>query len=238
MTAIEQAAAFVARCGSGTTSAELMAEFHAAGAAYGLPYAASGAWYWAGGARVARFHFNTWPASWMEIYTREAFLESDPVVASVRRHMRPLLLSECRAEWRSQPQWCRVVDAGEAYGWREIFAVPIHGPFGYEGVVALASLEPVELSALDRLAIEVAARAIHQRCREDSGHGVGPRPELTARQTECLRWVAGGKSDADIAAILGIAAPTVHFHIEGAKTRLGVRSRVEAVARLVLDGTL
>lgn len=238
MTAIEDAAAFAARCRSGGTRAALVAEFHAVGAAFGLPHAASGAWYWAGGARVNRFHFNNWPASWMEIYTREAFLESDPAVASVRRHMRPLLLSECRAEWRSQPQWRRVIDAGEAYGWREIFAVPIHGPFGYEGLVALASLEPVAFSALDRLAIEAAARAIHHHCREESGLGAGPRPELTARQTECLRWVAGGKSDADIAAILGIAAPTVHFHIEGAKTRLGVRSRVEAVARLVLDGTL
>ena len=53
-----------------------------------------------------------------------------------------------------------------------------------------------------------------------------------------MRWVAAGKSDSDIATLLKISPATAHFHVEKVKTALGVRSRTEAVALLVLDGLL
>jgi LuxR family quorum sensing-dependent transcriptional regulator len=62
--------------------------------------------------------------------------------------------------------------------------------------------------------------------------------KLSAREVECLQWAAAGKSDADIAVLVGIRPATAHFHIEQAKRRLGVRSRVEAVAVGVLRGIL
>jgi DNA-binding CsgD family transcriptional regulator len=42
----------------------------------------------------------------------------------------------------------------------------------------------------------------------------------------------------DIAIILGIKPATAHFHIEQAKKRLGVKTRVEAVAVGVLHGVI
>lgn len=54
-------------------------------------------------------------------------------------------------------------------------------------------------------------------------------PYLTPRQRECLQWVAAGKSEWDIAAIMNIGQSTVHSHIESAKRTLGVASRVQAV---------
>lgn len=51
---------------------------------------------------------------------------------------------------------------------------------------------------------------------------------LTARERECLGWVAQGKSDTDIGAILGMSRHTVQTHVEKAKTKLGVASRVQA----------
>ncbi len=53
-----------------------------------------------------------------------------------------------------------------------------------------------------------------------------------------MRWVATGKSDAEIAAILGIAAPTVHYHVERVKKKFRTSSRTEAVAYLMLAGTI
>lgn len=48
---------------------------------------------------------------------------------------------------------------------------------------------------------------------------------LTAREAEVLRWVAAGKSDAQIAAILHISARTVQKHLQHSYEKLGVESR-------------
>lgn len=54
---------------------------------------------------------------------------------------------------------------------------------------------------------------------------------LTARETEVLRWVAAGKSDAQIGAILRISARTVQKHLQRVYEKLGVESRTAAAMR-------
>ena len=54
---------------------------------------------------------------------------------------------------------------------------------------------------------------------------------LTRREAEVLRWVAAGKSDAQIGAILGISARTVQKHLEHAYQKLGVENRTAAAMR-------
>ena len=52
---------------------------------------------------------------------------------------------------------------------------------------------------------------------------------LKARQIECLKWVAEGKSSTDIAAIIGKSPRTVDHHLENACRALNVRTRTQAV---------
>jgi DNA-binding CsgD family transcriptional regulator len=54
---------------------------------------------------------------------------------------------------------------------------------------------------------------------------------LTAREAEVLRWVAAGKSDAQIGAILRISARTVQKHLQNVYDKLGVENRTAAVNR-------
>lgn len=55
------------------------------------------------------------------------------------------------------------------------------------------------------------------------------RRNLTPRQIECLEWVSRGKSDWEIAQLIQLSPHTVHRHIEAAKKRLNVATRVQAV---------
>ena len=57
-------------------------------------------------------------------------------------------------------------------------------------------------------------------------------PSLTRRETECLRWVAAGRSDPQIGMILGLSPNTVHAHVEAAKTKLGANSRARSSCAL------
>ena len=56
---------------------------------------------------------------------------------------------------------------------------------------------------------------------------------LTTREQEALSWVAEGKSDWEIAVILGLSETTVRFHVDNARKKLGAVNRAQAVARLV-----
>jgi DNA-binding CsgD family transcriptional regulator len=55
---------------------------------------------------------------------------------------------------------------------------------------------------------------------------------LTPREREVLRWVAAGKSDKQIAAILGASVRTVQKHLENTYVKLGVENRTAAAMRL------
>lgn len=51
---------------------------------------------------------------------------------------------------------------------------------------------------------------------------------LTGRETEVLRWVAEGKTNADVGAILGLSSRTIQKHLDHIFKKLGVETRVRA----------
>jgi DNA-binding response OmpR family regulator len=57
------------------------------------------------------------------------------------------------------------------------------------------------------------------------------RVDLGQREIETLTWAARGKTSAEIAEILGLSKRTVDFHIERARGKLGVATRVQAVIK-------
>lgn len=57
---------------------------------------------------------------------------------------------------------------------------------------------------------------------------------LSCREAEVLSWVAQGKTNADIASILGLSSRTVQKHLEHIFKKLGVETRVAATRALSL----
>ena len=64
------------------------------------------------------------------------------------------------------------------------------------------------------------------------------RPQLTDRQRECVYWAARGKTDPEIADILGISHETVILHLKQARARYGVYKRTQLAVHALFDGTL
>lgn len=56
--------------------------------------------------------------------------------------------------------------------------------------------------------------------------------DLTPRESEILRWAATGRTNANIAEILGVGPATVKTHFEHIFVKLGVKNRAAAVAAL------
>jgi DNA-binding CsgD family transcriptional regulator len=89
------------------------------------------------------------------------------------------------------------------------------------------------------------ARFVARAARIDRGRG---RPQyllvledreggrLSPREREVMRWVAEGKTNAEIGIILGISARTVQTHLDHSFAKLGVSRRAQAVAELARLG--
>ncbi|MEW6475211.1 MAG: response regulator transcription factor [Actinomycetota bacterium] len=78
-------------------------------------------------------------------------------------------------------------------------------------------------------------RFVDPRLRHDSAPGRIPRsaagPSLTQREYEVLRRVAMGETNPEIAEALGLSRNTVKTYLQTALQKLGVRNRVEAIAK-------
>jgi DNA-binding CsgD family transcriptional regulator len=71
----------------------------------------------------------------------------------------------------------------------------------------------------------------HERLRE------APRqdgPKLSPRERECLSWLMHGHRTKDIAQRLNLSAVAVELYLKNARTKLGAKTREEAVAKAIL----
>jgi DNA-binding CsgD family transcriptional regulator len=62
--------------------------------------------------------------------------------------------------------------------------------------------------------------------------------ELSGRELEVLRLVAGGLSDREIARRLVLSPHTVHRHVANIRTKLGLPSRAAAAAYATRIGVI
>lgn len=63
-------------------------------------------------------------------------------------------------------------------------------------------------------------------------------PTLTDRQVECILWVGRGKTDWEIAQILGVSQATVIEHLRNARARYDAPTRSMLTVRALYDGAL
>jgi len=102
---------------------------------------------------------------------------------------------------------------------------------GRKGALFTVGREPTRL-IIRR--VRQDARNLLVLSEEDSAAGAEQlgRYRLTPRETEVLRWMADGKTNAEIGAILGVTAGTAKIHVERILAKLGVENRTTAVALL------
>jgi pimeloyl-ACP methyl ester carboxylesterase/DNA-binding CsgD family transcriptional regulator len=102
-----------------------------------------------------------------------------------------------------------------------------HLPFVGDATALLIAIARM-LRVHGDLSIDIPA--VHLLPGELPDHGLVE--VLTTREREVLRWVARGKTNAEIATALYIAESTVRKHLQNAYEKLGVSSRTAAVALL------
>jgi transcriptional regulator EpsA len=65
-----------------------------------------------------------------------------------------------------------------------------------------------------------------------------PKKILTEREQEVLKWICGGKSNSEMASILGISSWTVKIHVSNLLAKLNASTRGHAVAKAISFGLI
>ncbi len=173
--------------------------------------------------------FGVFDFEWFRFYDQYHLFLEDPAARHALRANRPFTWSWITNSLDMSEGEKFVMNEPRNFGLSEGLAIPVFGPGGALAGVTVAgkNFEPcrLEVAALQMIATAAYNHAVHvSRIFETV-----TAPTLTSRQRECLNWLQHGKSNEDIAAIIGISANTVKEHVTAAKKALGVGTRMEAV---------
>lgn len=180
---------------------------------------------------------SNYPSVWTTHYLKHRYESFDPVIIRAFLHPDPFEWGiDVNPKVRSVSQQ-ELFEEAARFGIRHGFTVPIHDNVGSVAAVTFASndrLPPFERSiSKHNRVLQLMAIYFHSHVlrRTTLQHGIDG-PSLSPRELECIQWSAQGKSAWEIGFILGISRHTVATYIENAKTKLGVRTIVQAVAQL------
>ena len=118
-------------------------------------------------------------------------------------------------------EWAQRVYLGGSFSWAVVLLWIL------VMLVVSASIAALDQSLQRAMFPAIAQLSAERRGPTTSG---APNLQLSRREQEVLRLIAGGYSDAMIAAQLHLSETTVKTHVGTLRTRLGARTRAEAVA--------
>ncbi|HEX4973023.1 MAG TPA: LuxR family transcriptional regulator [Steroidobacteraceae bacterium] len=185
---------------------------------------------------------HNYPAEWVRAFSELDFYYIDPVFHYANRSLTPFFwdADEFRAELTA-PQ-LEIMEEARRFGIEHGYTVPLHAPRSPGAYRASCSVVPdsaavAAVAAVAYLAVQLMACYMYSALSleaEAKAGGCGGRG-LTRRERQCLELAAQGKSDWVAGRILGISERTVHNHIEHAKRRLGVATRVQAIVHALVS---
>jgi LuxR family quorum-sensing system transcriptional regulator CciR len=180
--------------------------------------------------RLAMIH--NYPASWEEeVMGTAATAGADPVhQASIRTHV-GFRWAELSHLMRLGSAEARFLDRAKLHDIADGFTVPVNVPGEPPGSCTFA-LGRASIMPEGRLycAEQVGLHAFRAARRIHGYPGNGRPPKLSRRELQSVRLVAAGKTDWEIAAILGISVETAHQYVKRARAAYDVVSRAQLVA--------
>nr|ACH69671.1 LuxR family transcriptional regulator [uncultured proteobacterium] len=176
---------------------------------------------------------HSYPKEWAQLFSELELFDIDPVFLHASRSLVPFFWdTEAFNDELSPPQQELFNEAGR-YGLTRGYTVPIHSvdaPRDFRASCSVVpdseSLEPAAYQAVQLMAFYLYDTASKDAQQKDPPPVQQP---LSRRERQCLELAAQGKSDWVSSRILGLSERTVHNHVENAKRRLQVATRMQAV---------
>jgi DNA-binding CsgD family transcriptional regulator len=170
-----------------------------------------------------------------------------PILKGTRRYSHCVYTDAFMGQWVSPQAVAEGEVAAAANGAGQTVG---HGASGaivlklpqHVGEAAFFGLTPTEGSLASGEALQRQLRVLgsyfHEHILRLHGHESGQQMLLSARELDCLKWTAEGKTAWEASVILGITERTVRFHLNAAREKLQCTTTAQAVAKAVKDNMI
>jgi LuxR family transcriptional regulator, quorum-sensing system regulator LasR len=175
---------------------------------------------------------SSYPQNWQSTYANRNYASLDPAMTHCMNERTPIYW--CEKKYR-EIERIYVHELSASHGVTEGVCAAVH-QYGGSRTILNLSLERIkdrseaEQERLKKIA-QVLVGSVHTSIgRFTKGHAEDTEaPKLTARELECLEWVAAGKTAWEIAGILGVTEATATFHIKNIIRKLNASNRQHAL---------
>jgi LuxR family quorum-sensing system transcriptional regulator CciR len=187
----------------------------------------------------AAIRIHNYPDGWAEWFDEQSLGTADPVHRATN-------VTSVGFAWSKLPDMIpltaadrEVLDFARREGIGDGFTVPAHVPGEAHGSCSFACVSGERFAHEHLALLQLVGAFAFEAARRMRRLELAAEPvRLTARQRECMIWAARGKSDWEIARILGISEDTVGEHFRNAHERYGVSKRTLATVHALFDGTI
>jgi LuxR family quorum sensing-dependent transcriptional regulator len=179
------------------------------------------------------------PADFRAYYATNDCIRYDPILRAALKRKRAFAWEQLEAAPYFTARQAAFMAQLKAYHLHQGVAVPIRVTGTLNAIAGFARSAPspserAPLEALARIGSDVYAayKAIH---RLETSPATDWAP-LSTKERGVLNWVAGGKTDDEIAEILSISRNTVDSHMRNIYRKLNAHNRVSAVVAGIRQG--
>lgn len=184
-------------------------------------------WFTCPGSRMIFIHnFRDWG----NIFIGRKYYRRDPALLMSQRTNRPFTWLEMRRRYPPDRMQKRILREAGRHGLRAGFTVPVSVPGEPSGCCSFAA-DACEMPPAShcRAAAWIAHEAF-ENARRIHGYPLPideTIPHLAPRKLECLRWAVIGRTDDQIALIMGAKVSTIRSYMADLRASFGVCSRTE-----------
>jgi DNA-binding CsgD family transcriptional regulator len=118
-----------------------------------------------------------------------------------------------------------------------LLSFPLRSLFGETAIFCVCAEMPLADWQVQKKRIltdfQILANYFHQHILRIYGHDAENAILISARELDCLKWMAAGKTAWEASKILGISERTVRFHLNAAREKLDCLTTTQAVAKAV-----
>jgi LuxR family quorum-sensing system transcriptional regulator CciR len=184
-------------------------------------------------------HLENYPQGWRDYFVDGKLFLDDPVLQASQRRAKAFAWTDVGKYLPLEARHEHVLERSARFGMGAGFTIPanLHGEPSASCSLAVKrgrQLPEKRLRAAELIGIDAldAARRLN---------GQAPSrivPHLSRRQRQCLRLASAGKSDWEIASILGIGYETARRYMKSARAQYDVVSRTQLVVHALRDGQI
>lgn len=179
---------------------------------------------------------DNYPLAWVEQRQKLLMQSEDPVHQASRRTNVAFAWKDIGSVVALNKRQRELLETSSKFGLGDGLTVPVNIPGEPAGSFSFAMRRGGKVTNQCVQSAHIVGAYAFDAARRLYGPTPGPeRPHLSRREVECVSLVAMGKSDWEIAKILGISFETVRQYLKHARRTYGVVTRTQLVVAALRD---